>query len=481
MKTEWVVRVVAGNNPQNLPAPPAGHLFYPLVLINRKAANSKITFDMLTDLRRLHLTLAASAKAPLELYGPLGNLVFTLDNFANMLDLTSKGYFDLLRSDIFMAHSFATATPLESASVSSVFNEVTQTAQAASLQAKIRVLNNGDGIKVLENLYNAQDHFVTIITPLVAANALRVDTASLLTRLRQLLDGALGVPGLKPSAITNPNLSAAIAAQQEINREIGNRTQLLPHGRLQIRFSSGPPPATIIAAGATFRYQFDVTYERTTPGPIQTEKFDILPALNPPGWTVSVVGNPLNQITLQTEDTTTIAIDVTIPAVTAVNSAALNLQVRSQLNPTEMNTTNSEVSMTIGASSAQPGSVHVDLTSPAINVATDTIAIGRGGPTGLPGKAKSLRFKFSSDEIVGAPVDYNVTFASLPAGAFEAIADVVVKLGGVEGQEKSSDFSVIATAISVNGTLGTLTAKIAKAADANVSAQQVINLRVQKS
>src|SRR5687767_15756541 len=36
--------------------------------------------------------------------------------------------------------------------------------------------------------------------------------------------------------------------------------------------------------------------------------------------------------------------------------------------------------------------------SPAINVATQTIEVGRGGPTGLPGKGKLLRFRFTRSE-----------------------------------------------------------------------------------
>ncbi|MGB8508494.1 MAG: DUF6519 domain-containing protein [Pyrinomonadaceae bacterium] len=481
LKREWVVRVIAGDDPQNLPAPPAGRDFYPLALIKRKGGNNAITFPMLNELRRLHLTLASSTKAVLELYGAQGNLIFTLDNFAEMLNTTERAYFNILRSDVFMAASFATASPLDTVTLSALFNEVMQTATASSIQAKIRNLNNQDGLKVLQSLYDAQDHLVTLVTPLAAGNPNRISTANLMTRLRQLLDGAPGVPGLKPSAFTTPDLDAAIKAQQEINRELGNRTQILPHGRIEITFVSGPPPATIITAGQTFRYQFNVTFVRTTPGPVQEETFDVLPALDPAGWTATLVGNPQNKITLQTEESVVVSVDVTIPAVPPVNSATLKLQVRSRLNPTEMNTTNAEVALTVGASGAQPAVLHVDLFSPAINVATDTLPVGRGGPTGLPGKAKNLTFKFTYDEIVGAPVDFTVKFVSTPPNTFEDIPNVAFQLGGVAGQTKQSAFTLAATPASVNGTLGKVTVSIAKNSDANVSASLPINLQVQKS
>jgi hypothetical protein len=481
LKTEWVVRVTPGVNPQALPAPPAGHHFSLLALLRRPANSARITFAMIGDLRRLHLTLAESTKAPLELYGAAGNLIFTLDNFADMLDTTERAYFDILRSDLFMASNFATATLLEVATMSAIFHEVMQTAISASLQAKIRNLDNADGLTVLRNLYLVQDHFVNVVTPMAAGVATRATTSSLMSRLRQLLDGAVGTPGLRPPAFTNPDLDAAIRAQQEINREMGNRTQILPHGRLEVRFVSGPAPGVTITSPGTFRYQFTVTYVRTIPGPAQTETFDVLPSLNPPGWTAAHAGTPPNRITLSTDGETTVPIDVTIPPATLVTSATLSLQVRSRLNPTEMDTTNSEVAVTVGSGGAQPRVVHVDLMSPAVNLATGAIDVGRGGPAGMAGKAANLKFKFTFDQIVGTPVEFTVSFVAAPTDAFVPLIPVTVLLGGAQGGSKESLFAFAASETAVNDTLGTLTVRIAKTSDANVFDEKVIKLRVNKS
>jgi hypothetical protein len=381
-----------------------------------------------------------------------------------------------------MSANFMTATALEVASLSAVFHEVMQTALAASLQAKIRNLNNPDGLKVLQGLYHVQDHFVDVVTPMAAGVAARATTTSLMARMRELLDGAPGTPGLHPAAFVNADLATAITAQQEINRELGSRAQILPHGRLEVRFVGAPPPGTVITSPGSFRYQFTVTYVRTIPGPAQEEEFDVLPAMDPPGWSAALVGNPTNRITLHTEEETAVQVDVVIPGPPPpVNSAILRLQIRSRHNPTEMDTTNSEVAPTVGAVSPQPRVVHVDLISPPINVATQTIDVGRGGPTGLPGKGRLLRFRFTFDEVVGGAVPFTVSFTSAPPLTFEAIASSPVSLGGTEPGSKESNFTVQATAPSVNGTVGTLTARIQRDSDAAVFDQQVINLRVQKS
>src|SRR5215207_6667010 len=164
LKSEWAVRTAPVANPQNLPAPAPGHDFYPLARVRRLANDPKITFAMLTDLRRLHLTLASATKAPLELFGPGGNVVFAAENFAQMLDLTAEAYFKLLDSDLFMRFNFAAPA-----------------ASAGALHARLRHLDYADGLKVLQALYTVQSQLVTAVTPMCVAPA-RASTLSLLTR-----------------------------------------------------------------------------------------------------------------------------------------------------------------------------------------------------------------------------------------------------------------------------------------------------------
>jgi len=478
LKREWAVRVVQGNDSTNLPVAPEGHLFYPLASIKRKATDDRITFDMITDLRRLHLTLAGSTKAPLALYGPMGTVRYSLENFGHMLDITAKAYFNLLGSDLFMTGNFVSATALETTTISAVFNEVMHTARAASIQAKIGNLNNEDGIKVLEILYYAQDHFVAIIEGLVAGDSGKVTTSNLLEDLRVLLNGGPGgsPPGLKYAVLTKKDLSAGIDAQQEINREIGNRTRILPHGHLVVRFVAGPPPGTVISAGHTYRYEFQIEFEPIASGPPQEETFDVRPAMNPLGWNPTSVGT----VTLHTGETVAVQVDIAIPLDTTLSGATLELNVRSQSNPTEMNVTNTEVVLNIEGGGPIPNPLAIDLLSPSMNVETDVLDVGRGGPIGLPGNGKNLRFKFNYRETVSSPEAFTVHFVSNPAGTFEDIADMPLQLGSTAGQEDESLFVFQATSSSVNGTAGTLTVRMEKDSDSSVSTELTIKLNVQK-
>ncbi len=485
MRREWVVRTAEVENPQDLPAPPTGHVFYPLARIRRLATQARITFDMIEDLRRLDLSLAQSTKASLAVYGHLGTVTFDLDNFAELMDQTANAYTNILQSDLFMTDNFADASALEAVTVAAVFGRITQTAQTAALQARIRNLSNDDGIAVLRTLYHDQDNFITGLTPLVEDNSERVATANMLRDLRELLDGGEDdiPPGLRPAVIVTPNLPAAIEAQQQINMEIGNRTQSLPHGILNVQLVDGPPPETTIEAGQTYRYTFAVIFEPRTPGPAIEEIFQLRTAMNPPGWPVTFVDTEEEQqnITLTTGDTANVRVDIEIPAATGLTTAGLELNARSQNNPTEMNTTNTEVNLIIGSGSAQPNPVDILLTSPSINVEQDTVSVGRGGPIGLPGRGVNFIFNFTYSETVAEPVAFTASFVSNPPNTFEDVEDVTFSLGSTQGAEFEALVGFQATAASVNGTGGTLTVTMTQDDDEDISDEMVINLVVQKS
>lgn len=482
LKREWVVRVDEGSSPGSLPPEPEGHLYHPLAIIERTGENDRITFDMITDLRRTHLNLAENTKVPLALYGVLGNMTYSLDNFSDLLDLTDKAYFNLLKSDLFMTDNFESSTALESVMISTVFNEIMQIARTASVQAKIGNLNNQDGVKILETLYYAQDHFVSTIEELIAGDPTRASTSSFLLKLREYLDGgSRGTPpGLKNAVITRKDIKAGIDAQQEINREIGSRTLILPHGHLVVKFVSGPPAGTTIEAGNTYKYKYDITFERKIAGPAQSETFDLLPAMNPPGWSVSLIDRPGGTVVLETDETTSVSVGVSIPHSTSIASAVLHFQVKSRNNPAEMDTTNTEVELTVDEVSEPPNPLVIDLLLPSINVEEDILPVGRGGPVGLPGKGVNLRFRFTYLEEVTAAENFTVKFVSTPTGAFMNVTDKHIKLGGDEGQEHVITFGFQATSTAVNGTSGTLKVTMEKDSDPEVSRELDIMLEVQK-
>jgi hypothetical protein len=483
LKREWVVRVVEGSSSADMPSEPDGHAFYPLAVINRTTGSARITFDMITDRRKTHLTLAENTKAPLAIYGPLGTVIYSLENFAQLLELTEEAYFNLLQSDLFMSDTFSAASPLETVMITTVFNEVMQVARTSSVQARIRNIDNTDGLEIMKKLYDSQSRFVSVITGLIAGDLDKANTSRLLEDLDELLEGVSGGDplGLKVAAFTNENLYQAIRVQEEINREIGNRTQILPHGHLVVLLIDGPAPETIITAGETYRYQFLVRFEATTPAPPMEETFDIRLAMNPPGWNPATVGHPGNTLMLETGEETTLDIDIEIPADSDVPSATLELNVRSQRNPAEMDTTNTEVVLSLGSGGTQPNPLQIDLTSPAINVNEDTLQVGRGGPFGLAGKGVNMTFRFSYTGESTTEENYNVSFTSTPEGSFEEIADIALALGGASGTESEQMIGFQATETAVNGTTGTLTVRIEQISDTDVNFELPVMLEVNKS
>jgi hypothetical protein len=366
-----------------------------------------------------------------------------------------------------------------------VFSRISQTAQNAALQAQISNLCNIDGISVLRTLYFDQDNFIDNLIPLVESDASRANTENFLENLLELLDGgADGVPpGLRASVIDDPDLSAAIEAQQAINVEVGNRTQSLPHGHLSVTLVDGPTPETIIEAGHTYRYTFSVSFEPRTPGAPVEEIFQLRAAMNPPGWPVAFVDSEEDQhnVAIITGESVNVRVDIEIPAATDLTNAALELNARSQNNPTEMNTTNTEVNLIVGSGSSQPNPVEIDVLSPAIDPEEDTVAVGRGGPVGLPGKGINFIFRFSYSETVDAPVAFTAGFVSIPSGVFEDISDVSFSLGSTQGDTFETMIGFQATDSSINGTGGTLIVTMTQDDNAEVSDQLTINIVVQKS
>ncbi len=483
LKREWVVQVAEGGGAGDIPAGAAGHAYYPLALLRREGGNARIHFEMMTDLRRTHLTLADGTKAPLAIYGPLGTVTFSIDNFHQMLDITEEAYFNLLKSDLFMMDNFSSANSMETVMLSTVFNTVMQIAKTASIQAKIKNIDNPDGLRVMEDLYRSQARLVETVVYLIAGNPDKVITSQLMEKLNELLEGGAGgiPPGLKNALLTDKDLKSAVEIQQEINREIGNRTRILPHGHLAVQLTGGPSPGTTIHKGNTYRYEFRVAFEATTPEPPLEETFDLMPAMTPPGWNAGRVGSGGGTLTMSTGEEQTVAVDIEIPLDTTVDSAALHLRVRSQRNPSEMDVTNTEVALVVDSGTVTPNPLQVELTSPAINVAEDVLSVGMGGPFGLPGKGVNLRFKYSYTDEVEAPENFTVHFAAGPAGVFETPPDTALSLGGSAGQEEERLYGFQATDAAVNGTDGTLTVTMTKDADPESSAVLVINLNVNKS
>jgi hypothetical protein len=399
-----------------------------------------------------------------------------------MFHLTGSVYGKLLKSDLFLTQSFLNATGAEAAQISFVFQSVCQTARSAEMQALLRLIDNSDGLRLMELIYAAQDDFEKIVTSL-STKPESVATLNFAKKLRQLLDGdsTAGITGLKDFVFAKKDLEGSYKAQQKINQEIGSRTQILPHGHLSLIFKSGPPQGTVIKAGQTYRYEYQLTFEAVGPGAAVEETFEIVASMKPAGWSAKLVNNNTGTIKLKTGDTTALQVDVEIPAVPAVTEAALNLLVRSQSNPTEMTANNAEVTMKIGSGGTQPSAVNLELIQPVMNLETDTLSIGRGGPVGFTGKAVSIQLRLSLMQPSATQDDHNLSFKASAANTLEDVPTGTYPLGGAAGQQKTTSITLGATAASVNNTTGNLTVRIEKKTDSTIYKEIVIKYRVNKA
>lgn len=77
LKREWAVRVAQGS--LTAPAPPAGHVFYPLARLQRPAGNATITAAMIEDLRTTGINLADLAAEIADARGMKANIGNRLD------------------------------------------------------------------------------------------------------------------------------------------------------------------------------------------------------------------------------------------------------------------------------------------------------------------------------------------------------------------------------------------------------------------
>jgi hypothetical protein len=462
----WAVRVTA-DYPAAAAARPAGHDFYPLARIRRRAGVAAIEADDLTDLRRTDLTLSLG-EGRMRVYGPTGIVQYDGASFALLCAGAWTAYAGLLYSDLFLADLFDPPTAVETVTLLDAFQDVKTRCRMGDEAAR-RGIGNGGALAVLGALQQVQARFVDQLHPLADGVPARVVTTQFLEGLNALL-GETPARGLR-QAVADEALREAIEAQQAINNYIGGRSGVLPRGRVTITFVDGPPADQAITAPGVYRYVYEVLSEVNL-----RETFVLEGRVDGAADWVPALPATLE---LEPNETAVVNVDVALPGGTASTQGALVLRVRSQLNPGQVDFANNEVQVTLGAPPPQPVPLAVQLISPAINVAEDILNVGRSAPTGEPGKRVSGVFQVINSAQPGTPQDFTVQFAFSAPDVFDPIASQPLQLsGGASGQLPAM---LQATAGSVNGTRADLHVTVTRNDDAAVTQTRVVMLRVQKS
>src|SRR5262249_2329095 len=139
-------------------APPPGHVFLRLAQINRKAANSAITADMIVDLRDTQLSILRKI---LVLDGA-GNILVDNNRFGQMLQITTNNILAFLKyistqfNPNFVSLTFGETLGLQAAAF------VAQTAQASLSNLNALTLADKGGLACLGQLYAAEQNFMTV-------------------------------------------------------------------------------------------------------------------------------------------------------------------------------------------------------------------------------------------------------------------------------------------------------------------------------
>lgn len=469
---EWVVRVVedvdadATEVPDSLRATLPGHLLYPLARIERPEGKDRIETDDITDLRRTDLTLARGEGA-LRVYGPTGVLSYDTDDFANMCRSAWTAYDELLRSDLFLNDALDDVTAVEAVVLTAAFQDVKLECRLGEHAARRRGLGNRRGLERLDGLERVQERFHDRLRPLAEASTGRVLTAQFLDQYRLLLGEEPGQPtrGLR-HALDDGRLREAIDAQLAINGFLAGRATVLPRGRIVIGFREGPPSDEPVTAPGTYRYVYDVTSRLTLP-----DTLDIDARVDGAGdWTASV----RDTLSLAPDEATGVPVDVEIPDDTPSTAGTLVLHIRSRSNPGEIDVSNNEVDIALNALPAEPVPINLRLVSPAIDVATETIAVGRGVPAGLPGHRVPAQFNVTNE--ADASRAFTVSFAYSSPGVFEPLSDRALTIAA--GDTESVDAVLEATDSATDDTRADLVVTVTRDDDPSLSTDLIVMLVV---
>jgi uncharacterized protein DUF6519 len=345
VKREWAVRVL--RDPEDLPlvgAPPPGHVFVKLARLSRVAADPSITAAMIVDLRDTQLTLLRRV----DVRDSVGNVIVDNARFEHALTIT--------RTNVNAFTKYIT-TQFNAPSTTLVSVEVLGLAAAAHIAHTVEAglaplgalsMANQGALRFLQQLYDAQQSFMTLWRDFVLKLGGAVKKYASYQVFIGQLDDRLNKPAVGSltgllAAINASNLLAATEMQEEIARLIGSQRTSIARGSIQVSYSNAPPGN--VTTGIPARLEYKIKSFTTQ---ADTYSVSILPVAGWPRVLVDIGGNPVpnNKISIGASgDASSIFVNVT----PQTGSQTLQLEVKSDSNPGEIDQITGLITLTIGA------------------------------------------------------------------------------------------------------------------------------------
>jgi hypothetical protein len=451
LERKWAVRVQPGNTDLAAVPKQPGHKYASLARLNRRATVAAITDDMILDLRKSGITLAENLKIPL--FVQIGLDIVDLNRFAQMLKSLRTSLFARLRTN---------QLPHQTANVQNenilliALQELLHRAQTGEISAASRNLDNQDGLRFMQGLYDAQKDFLSVLSSIGnVGNAANV--TAFITDYTKRLDGSAvdnpPIKGLK-LALTNQDLLATVMAQEEINIFLSAPVDNLPEGDIFAIYNSAIP-FELMQADATYDFSFDLESRVTLPA-TQTEDFNIQVTISPSSWKAEP---DRTSITLQNQGGRgTVKVRVTPKAIdnqatlTVIAIAARNPQLKSTQQP-----------LTLQINQNPPVGAFFFYAGPRLdaqgqlNIPRTSIITGAGVAIRfalLNSSTNQTRTYGMSGQVAGSPAGWSVTpptSITIPPNQPLNTFDVRIKAPATVPAGTTGTFSVTARLTQING------------------------------
>ena len=299
---------------------------------------------MIVDLRDTQV----SVKRKVEVRASGGQILVDTGRFLQVLKNTRNNLLKLIR---FLTSQYNPPfIQLTSAEVLGVqaADHIARTAEAGLALVNTSSVANPGALNFLSQLYDAQKNFVSVWESVVLQLGGTVKKYASYRSFVQRLKDRLDLPtvgelvGLQ-TALTQGNLLAAVAMQEEIARLFGVAGEAdLPRGAITVFLANSPPG--VLTPGALVRFEFRVRSATTLAG---AYKVDILPETGWPRMVVDAAGNPVpgNKVSIGPSPS---VVPIFVHVTVQTGTSQLRLRVASETNPDELTQTSNLFTLTAG-------------------------------------------------------------------------------------------------------------------------------------
>lgn len=296
----WKVRVKTGAGDLSTITNEPGHVYIPLSLLNREAQNARVGVNMIVDLRKTGLTVAEHLKIPLYVER-LGDIL-DYARFSAMLKNLKTILFAMITTDTL---PYELNQPDDKELLFFALQQLLNLTQTGMVQSSFKNMNNADGLLFMNNLYDEQTSFLTILEDKGNKNN---TAAAFIEKYRKYLDGNVNeyIKGLK-LALTNHDLLEAVKAQELINIKLSETGDILPEGAVYIQYMEVFPYEKM-KYNKPYTFTFDIESHVLNLPPGESEEFEVKVTMNPPSWQATLDKTTLTLVNNGGKDTVIVTV-----------------------------------------------------------------------------------------------------------------------------------------------------------------------------